>query len=175
MLRLMLIASNTVKIKFPDADQIPNGYICPGYDLRLMQSLAVLRYIFGIKTQWSCQGNHNQTISRAYILLEPENRFPEDLVERILDAGLVVQMVGDIDINGIDTGRKRQVIRSSSILASKIIPEHLEKMNEYLLNILEKWSMEKIKEHLPKISQSKQFGTHYFDDLIDLYRDNTSS
>jgi hypothetical protein len=75
MLRILCISSKKIKDKYPESDQMPKGAVCPGYDIELLPALGVLEYIHGITSQWSCQGNHKDYITSAYISLAPDNFF----------------------------------------------------------------------------------------------------
>ena len=167
MLRLMIIEAHRVRLRDPSMERMPTGAICPGYDIELMQTLAVLKYVCGIKTQWSCQGNHKQQkTTPAYILLPPGESFPEDLIQLIENAGLAHYTVPDYDSKfGGYTGKTRFNIRSCNIPnLSCIKPSKLMELNEKFLSVINNWAREKIIEHLPKMSDP------YYEDIISIYK-----
>jgi hypothetical protein len=160
----MLVESRIVQTKYPEVEQMPNGYICPGYDLRLMQPLAVLKYLFGVKTQWSCQGTHKAYKARAaYILLAADEQFPSELVSLMDNAGVKVEIVDDVDINLKSTGKNHLNLRSCTN-PKELIEIELELLNEQFLNILNNWAKEKIKENL-----SKMMKDNYYKDVVSMY------
>lgn len=157
MLRLLLVSAQRVKVKYPELEQMPRGQICPGYDINLIQSLAVLRYLCGVKTQWSCQGTHKEVISDLYILLAPEAEFPEDLTKQLTSAGFQINEVDDYDETGY-TGKTRWKL--SSCWDRKVKDAPLKKLNHKLLGLLDNWAQAKIREHLPRMKDP------YFADVV---------
>ena len=162
MLRLMLIESDRIKTRFPEIEQMPDGYICPGYDIRLMPTLAVLKYLCKVKTQWSCQGTHKGDETRkAYILLASGETFPSNLVTILTDSGFIIQTVGDCDEKGNDNGKTRLMASSSS--QKEINEAELEILNETFLNIIDNWAKSKIIEHIPQMNDP------YYADVVSMY------
>ena len=164
MLRLRIMETEKIKNHSSDIDQMPKGAICPGFDIQLMQTLAVLKYICGVETQWSCQGNHiNSEPKVAYILLPAGHLFPCDLVELLDRHKLKIKLVKDYDFELKETEKIRYIVRST--WNKNIGNEILTQENNNLLTVLNFWSESKIRDHLVHIQNDK-----YYDDFVRLYR-----
>lgn len=159
MLRLRLIDYHRVKEKYPEDDHMPIGYICPGYDIEMMEVLAVLAHIHGVKTQWSCQGNHKSGDTyRAYILIAPNNQFPKTLLSVIKKHEFCFGYVDDVDLNGQSTGLKRQVIRSF-----QEADEGCKNKNHLFVKVLKEWAIKEIRNNLKNMKGS------YYNDVVEKY------
>lgn len=162
MLRLCLVYYKAVKKEHPELEQMPKGSINPGYDVDLMQPLAVLKYLCGTSTQWSCQGNHKDGTATAYILLPTGENFPPDLMARLDKNNFYVGQVKDYDENLCETGKFR--IKLESSWDKKIKEPELRKANQKLLELLNNWAVEKIRDHLDKMKDP------YYQDVVSFYK-----
>lgn len=157
----MLLDYHKVKEKHPLEDQMPQGYICPGYDVEMMEVLAVLQYLYGIETQWSCQGNHRSgDIYKAYILIAPNNKFPKTLIDILKKNKFYVGYTDDYNDKGEKTGLTRQVIRSTQIA------KDCKKKNPLFVKALKKWAIKEIKNH---IIPMKNKDAYYYQDVVKKY------
>ena len=146
MLRSMVMQAHIIKNKYSELDQMPIGAICPGYDINIMQALAVLKYIYGVNTQWSCQGNHKDDLATSYILLAPNNEFPQPLVTQILNNGFTISQVLDYDENIKETGKFR--FKISSCAQKNTSTSELIDLNKLFVRELNTWAEQEIKTHL---------------------------
>lgn len=154
MLRLILCDTNRVKQTYPEVDQMPKGFICPGFDIELMKPLAVLKYLCGVTTQWSCQGNHKKYLPRtAYILLPTEQQFPADLMAKLESSNFFIGVVDDYYEDGSlkINSKGRHSLRST--WNKNCSESELEFFNSKLLKLLNEWANQKIKEHLVYIKK----------------------
>lgn len=158
MFRFMIMDYQRVLDTNPEADQMPLGFICPGYDVKLMPVLATLRYLHGVKTQWSCQGDHKTGQSRAYILLEAKALFPKDLIKKLKEKGFVYSSVPDYDNELNKTGLRRKKISSISY-SKKASYDELQTLNLKFLKVLNSWAMKEMKKHV------KNMEDPYFNDV----------
>lgn len=162
MLRLMIIESVFIQKKYPELEHMPRGAICPGYDIKLIPALAVLKYLYGVKTQWSCQGNHKDGITTAYILLAPDHELPESLTKALLNAKLKIYPVPDYNEKVEPTGKTR--IKISPITKDDYPSvEDLKDLNTRFMEVLTNWASQQIKSHLPNMTAP------YYSDLVGLY------
>lgn len=165
MLRLENLEKNTVKEKYPDSDQMVKPYVFSGYDIKMIEPLSVLKYIYGIETQFSCQGNHKDYLSHAYILLAPHNSFPQELVSRLENSGFILSIVPDVIIdnkmNFVETSDTREKLWIGK--DEKITKDNLILKNDIFMKILNEWSTEEIKKHLEFMTDK------YYADFVKLY------
>jgi hypothetical protein len=177
MLRLMLVSTMIVQRKYPDLEQMPMGHICPGYDIRMMRPIAVLRYLLGVKTQWSCQGTHKSSPEHegeSYILLAPEHSFPDDLIRSLRREGFGMGLVGgDIDENMQSTGRLRAKISAEKVgrivetIDGPIYEASGKTDNAEFLRILDEWAISHIRGCLSEMNVMRK--DPYYKDLVTAY------
>lgn len=141
MLQFCLVDTNDVKQKFPELDQMPKPHIRPGFDINLMKPLAVLNYICGVDSQWSCQGNHKNGIVTAYILLYSGEYFPLDLLVLLENNNFYIGLAKDYDEDLNETGKYRINLRSN--WNDDVLTKELIKENNKLIKLLDSWADEK--------------------------------
>lgn len=144
---------NKVLHKNPDSDRMPSSGVLPEYDIRLIKPITILKYVYEIKTQWSCQGNHKEEIGRAYLMLEPNESFPNSLLQKCEASHLYLDLVDEVIFkNGlyINTGLKRQSLKPLSDIKwglqkstnTENHKEHNEQIKNYpKLSISEKFNL----------------------------------
>ena len=156
MLSLMLRDTIRVLQKHPGAEEMPDGFICPGRDVEMMPAIAALNYLCGVKTQWSCQGNHkNKKLkpNHAYLLLPEGEAFPDDLVLQMEKHGFSVFLKNNFDQeNGHVIAGTRQLLKAKfdDIMSN----EAKEALNKKFLATLNGWAIQKISQHVPHIQNN---------------------
>ena len=164
MLRLCILEYNLIKNKYPYFDQMPKGHILSGCDVEMIEIIGVLQYLYGIKTQYSCQGNHQDYLTLAYLLLKPNEQYPSSLLKLIEENNFHFSLSDDFNEKMKPTGLKRQLLRSVELSKSKNMkPKEIFEANKNFVTLLKNWAVSEIKIHLPYMKDS------YFNEVKVIY------
>lgn len=155
MLYLLLADTISVMKKYPQAEEMPKGYVCTGRDIKLMPTIAVLNYLHGVKAQWSCQGNHKKFRPRpAYLLLPVGEFFPRDLSVLMESNGFFISVIDNYDEQGSLTSGTRHNLKVD--FNDSMDDETKEKLNEKYIRLINQWAIEQINQHIPLIPANRQ-------------------
>ena len=163
MLRLILVSENQAKL-FSKDGRMPIGYMWSKRDIDIIPTLAVLNYIYGEETQWSCQGNHESEICRGYILLSPSHCFPESLMSYIKGTFIIHEVTDDYDMKTLlKTDKNRHMLKSCEDIES----EDLLHRNQRFTTILNQWATIEIKKHIKLMKN--EYLDKSFNKLFEIY------
>ena len=139
-------------IKNKDFEVMPPNSFLEGYDLELIEVIAVLNYIHETKTPWSCQGNHKNWTGSAYIILEPHNTFPKDLLFLLLKNGFLHEYIDDYDKDLNKTPFLREKISIPDSWINRNFKFLKKEHNQKFLLLLKNWARKEIENNLHKLA-----------------------
>lgn len=94
-------------------EYMPKSFIFPSCDVKMVKPLIVLNLLLGIKTLYSCQGEHKLYLNRPYILLATGYKFPLKLKRLLKSKGFIFGDIPEYRLNGNDliiTENRREIL-----------------------------------------------------------------